>query len=55
MDAQHVLIEVRKNITEVRKAPAGPYRKGYLDALYELEEWIIDHLWDEGDEEPSQG
>jgi len=55
MDAPHVLVEVRKRIKEGKRAPSSPYRSGYLDALFEIEEWLEDRLWDEGDEEPSQG
>ena len=55
MDARHVLIEVRKRIREVKKAPRNPYMSGYLDALFEVAEWLEDRLWDEGDEEPPQG
>jgi hypothetical protein len=32
------------------QAPPSSYKKGYLDALREVEEYVLDELWEEGED-----
>jgi hypothetical protein len=32
----------------------NPYTQGYVDALEEVEEWVLDEEWDQGEDEEEE-
>jgi hypothetical protein len=49
-----MLLFLRQLGEDVATARPGPYRDGYVAALEELDEFILDELWEEGDEPPEE-
>ena len=48
-----VLRFIRELLTQSRSAPPSQYRTGYQHGLEDVEEWIVEQLWEggEGDED----
>ncbi len=51
MDTHEVLKFISRQLTEAGQAKESDYRKGYMEALQEVQDWIGEGLWQEGDEE----
>ena len=47
---RRVLSYVRARIREVLESKPSQYRQGRLDAYEDIQEWIEDELWKEGEE-----
>jgi len=48
-----ILAFVRERLLAARQAPVSDYRDGSIEELEEVEEFIEDLLWVEGDDEDS--
>ena len=46
-----VLRFIRDLLREARSAPRNPYRSGYTNALEDVEEWILEEMWKEGEDD----
>jgi hypothetical protein len=45
-----ILKFVSRTANEASKAPHSEYQDGYLDALYNVKEFLTDLMWEAGDE-----
>lgn len=45
---RRVLNFVRYLLVEAKSREPSPYRDGYVDALSEVQEYILDEMWEEG-------
>lgn len=48
---REVLAFVRERLDSARTAPPSQYKAGMLDALSQMEEYILDLMWDAGEED----
>lgn len=49
-----VLAFVRERLDTARTAPPSQYKAGMLDALAQVEEYILDLMWEAGEEDEDE-
>ena len=47
---KRILLYVRERLREVREAKPSNYRQGRIDAYEDVQDHILDLLWEEGEE-----